>query len=187
MFTGIIETTAKLLDKNLNQIIIEKPKIFTDIKIGQSISVNGACLTVTKTDSNKIQFDVVPETFMRTNLGKAKIVNLERAMPANGRFEGHIVQGHVDGKIKLLKKIKEGKGERFVFEKPLEKDQYFVQKGSITLNGISLTIAKDNKDTFEVAIIPHTLNETNFAEIQEQDEINFECDIIAKLLEKWKK
>lgn len=187
MFTGIIEATAKVINKTNTGITIEKPAIFDDIKIGQSIGLNGTCLTVTKFDNEKMSFDVVPETFEKTNLDEAEIVNLERAMPANGRFEGHIVQGHVDGKIKLLERKKEGEGERFIFEKPKEKDKYFVQKGSITLNGISLTIAKDNANTFEVAVIPHTIKETNFKSIKEGDEVNFECDILAKFFEKWEK
>jgi len=180
MFTGIIEAKVKVLNITKTNLEIKRPVFFENLKIGQSIAINGACLTVTILKKDKIGFDVIPETFACTNLADSKIVNLERALKASGRFEGHIVQGHVDGKIKLLARKIEGEGERFTFTKPVKYSQFFVPKGSIALNGISLTIASSSKDNFSVAIIPHTLEKTNFQELKINEEVNFECDVLLK-------
>jgi riboflavin synthase len=185
MFTGIVETYSKVAQQTDFKLKIHRPPIFQQLKAGQSIAVNGACLTLTTLEDDLLHFDVVPETYAKTNLASSPEVNLERALKADGRFEGHIVQGHTDGTLKFISRQKEGEGERWTLEKPASFDPYFVSKGSITLNGISLTIAKENADTFEVALIPHTLEQTNFQFLQAGDLLNFECDILAKYLEKW--
>ncbi len=139
MFTGIIESTAEVLQISDSQIVIARPELFSKLSLGQSIAVNGACLSVVEFDKKSMKFDVVPETFSRTNLGKAKRVNLERAMPADGRFEGHIVLGHVDSQTKLLSRTKEGNGERFVFTLPPEITPFAVEKGSVDSLSKALT------------------------------------------------
>jgi riboflavin synthase len=182
MFTGIIEATATVVKRTDTGITLARPQIFSGLSIGQSIAVNGACLTVTRLQEKEIGFDVVPETFRRTNLGTAELVNLERAMPATGRFEGHIVLGHVDGTTRLISRTAEGEGERFAFALPAELQRYFVAKGSACINGISLTIAALTAKTFEIAVIPHTLAMTNLGTLSAGDEVNFEADYFAKLV-----
>lgn len=185
MFTGIIENSAKLLKRTDTSITIKRPENFTKLTIGQSIANNGACLSVTKYDDTSISFDVVPESFARTNLASAELINLERAMTANGRFEGHIVLGHVDGVVELLKKKPEGEGERLTFSAPDTLKPFLTEKGSITLNGVSLTIASVSEKNFDVAIIPQTLEKTNFHALKTGDMVNYEADYFAKLLHKW--
>lgn len=182
MFTGIIEAKTRVLSFKNNLLRIERPQAFTELKIGQSIATNGVCLTVIDFDEQKIAFDVMPETIRRTNLSEAEVINLERALPASGRFEGHVVQGHVDGVLTLLERKQEGDWQIFVLEKPIEYANLLVEKGSVALNGISLTIASVDKQIFSVALIPHTLENTNFNEAKIGEKINFECDILAKLL-----
>ncbi len=182
MFTGIIESTAKVLNCNEGSLVLRRPTIFTQLTIGQSIAVNGACLSIVRFDSDSMTFDVVPETFTRTNLSTACVVNLERAMPANGRFEGHIVLGHVDGTAECVNRKKEGNGERFVFSLPRTIAPFVIEKGSITINGISLTIASASDEMFEIAVIPHTLEVTNLGTLQKGDLVNVEADYLGKLL-----
>lgn len=186
MFTGIIEATAKIINRNESGIIVSRPEKFTDITVGQSIAVNGACLTVVEFKDDSLWFDVVPETFRRTNLGIAETVNLERALAANGRFEGHVVLGHVDAIMPLISRAREGNGERFIFRLPPELSPYFTEKGSVCLNGISLTIADLDSEKFSIAVIPHTLEETNFKLLKIGDEVNVEAEYFAKLLFKWR-
>ena len=159
--------------------------MFKELKNGQSIAVNGACLSVIDFSSADIRFDVVPETFRRTNLKDSQRVNLERAMPIDGRFEGHIISGHVDITTQLLERKKEGEGERFVFHLPEEISAFVVEKGSITVNGVSLTVASVSANAFHIAVIPHTLHCTNLGDLQIRDEVNVEADIMAKYLHKW--
>lgn len=182
MFTGIIEEKTTVLEHLPAGIKVARPPSFRKLKIGQSIALNGACLTLTNFDDRSLLFDIVPETFAKTNLAVAKSVNLERALKVGGRFDGHIVQGHVDGTLRLLKRNQEKAGEIFVFEKPPAFAKFFVQKGSITLNGVSLTIAAEEEKTFSVAVIPHTLVLTNLGTLRVNEPVNFECDIMAKLL-----
>jgi riboflavin synthase len=182
MFTGIIETTAEVLERDDQLLIISRPKIFETLSEGQSIAVNGACLSVKAYDKQSIRFDVLSETFRCTNLGSTKQVNLERAMSANGRFEGHIVLGHVDETTKFLKKQKEHSGVRYRFAIPNRLEKYIVPKGSIAINGISLTLATVDKQEkyFEIAIIPLTEEHTNFRDLEEGDLVNMEADYIWK-------
>lgn len=185
MFTGIIETTAEVLERSETGIALSRPKDFEDVHIGQSIAVNGACLSVREFNAAALRFDVVPETFRRTNLAEAKHVNLERSLSASGRFEGHVVLGHVDAVATLLKRKTEGDGEWFRFATPTNLAPYFVDKGSVSLNGISLTIAKCDHESFEIAIIPHTLELTNLSDLKAGAKVNVEADYFAKLLYKW--
>lgn len=187
MFTGIIEATAAVLHKSDSGLTIARPQTFDDIKLGSSISVHGVCLSVVSFDETAMSFDVVGETWSRSNLGSLAVgskVNLERAMIANGRFDGHIVQGHVEGVGRTLHVARSTSDTIVEIELPKELNKYCIQKGSITLNGVSLTIAEQKSNSISVALVPHTLENTTFGSIKEGDTINIETDILGKYLEK---
>lgn len=185
MFTGIIETLGEInnvsqLGENLNFEI--SSSLSKELKIDQSVSHNGVCLTVIDTTENSYTVTAIKETLEKTNLGslkKGSLVNLERAMKLGDRLDGHIVQGHVDG-IAKCSHIAEMNGSwLFTFE---YKDLEFqtVEKGSITVNGVSLTVVNSKKNEFSVAIIPYTYENTNFKEMECGDVVNLEFDIIGK-------
>ena len=193
MFTGIIEEVGQIsaIDKleDLFQITVKTDSILNESKVGDSISINGVCLTLTSIRSNSFTSDVVRETIERTNLKYIKVgnyINLERAMRANSRFDGHIVQGHVEGMGKV-KRIQ--KDENFIIKVQLPEKlaNYCIYKGSITINGTSLTIASIKENLIDIWIIPHTLSRTTFDVIKENDYVNIETDIIAKYIEKFNK
>ncbi len=181
MFTGIIESTAKILQKTDSGLVIARPAIFDDLKIGCSIAVSGACLSVTAYDAESMSFDVVETTFQKTKLGSLKVgdsVNLERALPANGRLEGHIVLGHCEGRATVTS-FENGILTVMV---PEALTPFIVLHGSITLDGIALTVADIQSATMTVAIIPHTLTSTTLGQIQKGDTLNLETDILAKYI-----
>ena len=181
MFTGIIETMVPVLSRTGSQLILRRPECFTSLQNGQSIAVNGACLSIVEYDDVQMIFDVVPETFLRTNLALTEHVNLERAMRADGRFEGHIVLGHIDGVVSLLERRKQESGEIYVFAMPSEFTHCLLEKGSVALNGVSLTLAAVSFDCFSVALIPQTIVHTNFDTLLIGGQINIEMDYIAKI------
>ena len=188
MFTGIIEELGKIRQITSKDIEIEAVKVLEGTKLGDSICVNGVCLTVTDIKAGGFVADVSPETFRVTNLNGLKTgsyVNLERAMGVNGRFGGHIVSGHVDGcgRGKFIKN--DGEFYRIGIELPKELSKYVIKKGSITINGISLTVAEANGNTIELAIIPHTYENTNLKYLKPEDIVNIEVDMIAKYVEKF--
>lgn len=192
MFTGIVEEVGKIknIKKGIKSSILEikGSKIFDDIHIGDSIAVNGICLTVTSFNNTTFTADVMPETMQRTSLGILKtdsLVNLERAMPANGRFGGHIVSGHIDstGIITNLKKDDNAVWITISTDKNILK--YIVEKGSIAIDGISLTVAYVNDKVFKVSIIPHTKENTALLSKKVNDIVNLECDIVGKYIEKF--
>lgn len=191
MFTGIIEETGQIEYVNSSsekyQIGIKCEIVLKKTKIGDSIAVNGICLTVTKMWKNGFEADVMSETLKRTGLKESKkgtCVNLERAMAADGRFGGHIVSGHIDG-TGLIKNIREERNavwyEIFADKKIIK---YVVEKGSITIDGISLTVAYVDEKGFKVSTIPHTRESTNLKDKNVGDTVNLECDIIGKYVEK---
>lgn len=190
MFTGIIEnlgvlTSISHIGTNVD-FWFEAP--FTnELKVDQSLAHNGVCLTVVEIKNSQYRVTAIQETMDKTNLGDLTIgdkVNLERCMPANGRFDGHIVQGHVDGVGKVTK-IEELNGSwKFHFSYPSYIQEITVQKGSITVNGTSLTVVDSNDHTFSVAIIPYTFENTNFHQLKEGSKVNLEFDIIGKYLQK---
>ncbi len=191
MFTGIIEEIGKIKKIRTGSdtcvLTVSAGKILSDIHIGDSIAVNGTCLTVCEFDNTGFSADVMPETMRRTNLGSLKAgspVNLERAMSAQGRFGGHIVSGHIDGTgiVKSLKKEKNAVWVQISVKPELLK--YIVEKGSIAIDGISLTVAEMTNQDFSVSIIPHTGEETILLKKKSGDTVNLECDIIAKYVEK---
>lgn len=191
MFTGIIEeigeVTAIKRGAKSCEVSIRGNVVFSDLKIGDSVAVNGVCLTVTSIDKNVFTADVMPETMYRSGLGtlaKNSSVNLERAMPANGRFGGHIVAGHVDG-VGFIRSMKNEDNAVWITITADENVmKYVVEKGSIAIDGISLTVAKVFKDAFSVSIIPHTASETTLLKRKPGDKVNLECDIIGKYVEK---
>ena len=191
MFTGIIEEVGKIRSvsrkKESSVLEIEANIIFEDMKLGDSISTNGVCLTVTNFSKNTFTADVMHTTLKATTLGELKIgsyVNLERAMPLNGRFGGHIVSGHVDGTatIKNITAVGNANVYSFLAEKNLLK--YMIQKGSITIDGISLTISELKEDGFEVSIIPHTSKETTLSLKSTGNKVNIELDVLGKYVER---
>lgn len=188
MFTGIVEEIGKILFVTKNRITVEAKTVTEDAKIGDSIAVNGVCLTVTAMNSNGFDADVSPETFRVTNLGKLKngsLVNLERAMPMNGRFGGHIVSGHVDGIGKICLLQKDNEFYNLVIELDEKESKYVIKKGSITISGISLTVAEIDGNIVRVAIIPHTFENTSLKTLKTGDYVNIETDIMSKYVEKF--
>lgn len=190
MFTGIIETLAKVekIEKeNSNVHFTFSSAITHELKIDQSVAHNGACLTVVKIEGNNYTVTAIDETLKKTNLGELKIgdiVNLERCMPANGRFDGHIVQGHIDT-IAQCKHIKDLNGSwEFEFEHAPSNTNITVEKGSITINGVSLTVVKSTNTSFSVHIIPYTFEHTNFGTLKIGDSVNLEFDIVGKYVSK---
>jgi riboflavin synthase len=190
MFTGIIETLAKvenIAKENSNMHFTFSSAITGELKIDQSVSHNGVCLTVVKIDGNKYIVTAIDETLKRTNLGELKVgdqVNLERCMPVNGRFDGHIVQGHVDTTA-VCTNVTDLKGcWEFEFEHALSKQYITVEIGSITINGVSLTVVKSTNRSFSVHIIPYTFDHTNFKTIKAGTKVNLEFDIVGKYVSK---
>ncbi len=190
MFTGIIETLArveKIENENSNINFTFSSKLTHELKIDQSVAHNGVCLTVVKIEENNYTVTAINETLKRTNLGTLIVgnhVNIERCMPANGRFDGHIVQGHVDTTAKCIKVNDLNGSWEFVFEHEKDKNFITVEKGSITINGVSLTVVESTNTTFSVHIIPYTFEHTNFHEIKPGSIINLEFDIIGKYVAK---
>ena len=189
MFTGIIEDLGTVRKISKTQIIVDTK--LDDIKIGDSICVSGVCLTVINsklsTLNSQLLFDISEETFKKTNLGELKIgniVNLERALKSDGRLGGHFVTGHIDGTGKILKIKKSGNSEIWQFSIPENLSKYIAEKGSVAIDGISLTIALIGKksDSFSAAIIPHTFKNTTLKEKKIGDTVNLETDILAKYI-----
>lgn len=190
MFTGIIEEIGKIVSikkgAKSSILTIGGNIIFSDLKLGDSVAVNGVCLTVTSFTKNQFTADVMSETLSRSSLGGLKQnspVNLERAMPANGRFGGHIVSGHIDGTGKIIKVQKDDNAVWYTVEAHEKLLRYIVEKGSIAIDGISLTVAKVEKNNFSVSIIPHTLKETVLSTKSVGDIVNLENDIVGKYIE----
>ena len=186
MFTGIIETLGTIQDirkENDNIHVTVASSLTGDLKIDQSVAHNGICLTVVKTENNTYTVTAIKETIEKTNLGDWKIgdaVNLERAMKLGDRLDGHIVQGHVD-QIGVCKKIEDANGSiYFTFEYDRKLNNITIEKGSITVNGVSLTVVNSKENEFSVAIIPYTLEHTNFKNFKVGTKINLEFDVVGK-------
>lgn len=192
MFTGLIIGTGKLVSKlilkDFAKLTIEYPTNFPPLQLGDSISVNGVCLTISDIDhsSNRFDVDVMGITLSLTNMldvTDGSIVNLEPAMTIGDRFGGHLVQGHIDGKSQLLDITEHSEWSTFRFSLDSSIAKYVVLKGSICLNGVSLTVSGVGQDWFEVSLIPTTLNLTNFGEMNVGALVNVEVDLIAKYVE----
>ncbi len=191
MFTGIVEELGEVLSRRYNKesavLFIKGRRVLEDLKVGDSIAVNGVCLTATKVTGDAFYADVMPETMRRTNLQDLKIgekVNLERALLAGGRLGGHFVSGHIDGTGILLRERREGNAVVKCFSGPPEVLRYVVVKGSIAIDGISLTVVDLDDTSFQVSLIPHTLKETALFYRKQGDKVNLEADMLGKYLEK---
>lgn len=186
MFTGIIEETGKVTDitREGNNIHFQiEAGITPELKIDQSVSHNGVCLTVVEISGNRYKVTAIDETLNRSSLGSINtgdLINLERCMQMNGRLDGHIVQGHVDGKGVVTKIEEHGGSWKFRFSFDQSPQNITVEKGSITVNGVSLTVVDSDPGAFSVAVIPYTYEHTNFHRLQIGDEVNLEFDVIGK-------
>jgi len=187
MFTGLIEELGRVewlrRGEGGAQLAVSAPGISQGVQLGDSIAVNGCCLTATLAQDGILVFDLLEETLRKTNLGALKpasVVNLERSLAVGSRLGGHFVQGHVDTTIALLRFEKHGADLRLDFEMPPEFAGYIAYKGSVAINGTSLTIAEVRGDSFTLWIIPHTASATNLGALHAGEFVNLECDMLAK-------
>lgn len=192
MFTGIVEGIGKIINIKQNtknrsaiKMTVDLGKNSKGLKLGQSVALNGVCLTVTGINKSKCDFEMIEETTKKTDLGNLKvggIVNIERSLKVGERLEGHFVLGHVDG-VGIIKKIeKKPKEVQIWFEIPKPLAKFVVQKGSIAIDGISLTVVDVQKNLASVCLIPHTIDVTNFSTKKIGDKVNIETDILGKYL-----
>lgn len=191
MFTGLIREVGRVLSREGGaagvRLTIEAPQTAADTQVGDSIAIDGVCLTVVAVAGDTFAFDAVPETLDRTSLGTldhGSRVNLEPALRAGEALGGHYVQGHVDGVGAVRTVEPEGDGKRIWFDAPPELLRYVVEKGSIAVQGTSLTVAAVNDAGFAVALIPHTLEATTLGALEPEDRVNLEADVLAKYVEK---
>ncbi|MFC5994219.1 riboflavin synthase [Pseudonocardia hispaniensis] len=194
MFTGIVEEVGEIVDvrqsEELVVLTVRGPAVSQDAAHGDSIAVNGCCLTVIDDEGASgelFRLELVPETLKRTSLGAVTAgskVNLERAVPAGGRLGGHIVQGHVDGVGVLVSRTPGERSDEVRFSLPGELSRYVVEKGSIAVDGVSLTVAATDGETFSVALIPTTLADTTLGMRKPGDTVNLEVDVVAKYVER---
>jgi len=192
MFTGIVEEVGTIRELRFQAqgaaITVAAKTILPGIAIGDSVAVNGVCLTAVRLLPDAFVCDISEETLRRSAFSKARTgarVNLERALAANGRLGGHIMQGHVDDVGRMLSRTPSGGGFEISFSFPRALERYLVYKGSIAVNGISLTIAALGKENFSTAVIPHTLSATNLGELAPGDPVNLETDILGKYFERY--
>ncbi|WP_423832180.1 riboflavin synthase [Streptococcus equinus] len=192
MFTGLIQEQGRISrivkhQHNIKLTCKASRKLLADYKIGDSMAINGVCLTCVAKAGDAFTVDVMPETFRRTIFSESRVgdlVNLELAMSANARFEGHLVTGHVDSVARLVKKESDETALVFSFAFPKELEGQIVGQGSIAVNGVSLTVVSAEKGQFSVSLIPHTAKETNLARLKTGDKVNIETDILAKYMQK---
>lgn len=191
MFTGLVERTGVVASLDPREVgarlYVDIPEIAAEITLGDSIAVNGCCLTVTERADTRIAFDLLEETLARTNLGllsPGKAVNIERALAASARMGGHFVQGHVDCTAAVVSISSSGDTHRLEIAMPPESARHIVFKGSIAVDGVSLTVAEVLANSFVVWIIPHTFARTNLSELESGSPLNLEFDILAKYVER---
>ena len=190
MFTGIIVGTCKVTkierktkNRSAIQMTVDLGKYASGLKIGQSVAINGVCLSATKISNNNCVFEMIDETTKKTDLGNVKAgstVNVERSLKVGDRLEGHFVLGHIDGVATITKIEKKPKEVKIWFKIPKKLTKYVVKKGSIALDGISLTLVDVKKDVASVCLIPHTINVTNFKSKKIGDKLNIETDVLGK-------
>jgi riboflavin synthase len=192
VFTGIIETTGEIAAiesrGDVTRLAIHSAAIAAEAAVGDSVAVNGVCLTVTGATGAELHFDAVPETLEKTSLGDlvpGSRVNLERALRAGGRLDGHIVQGHVDGVGRVRELQREGDDVRLYVECEREISQFLVAKGSVAVDGVSLTVVGASEDGFDVALIPLTLERTTLGERGVGDRVNLEADVLGKYVKQY--
>ncbi len=192
MFTGIIEAVGSIKQRTKSgsdmRLMVEVGNLdMNDVVPGDSIAVNGVCLTVVEMDSNSFSADVSGETLAHTTLASCtngQHINLEKALTPSSRLGGHLVSGHVDGVGKIVERTTDGKSERFIIEAPQNLARYIARKGSICVDGISLTVNSVDSRTFSLNIVPHTLDNTTMANYQPGTQVNLEVDVIARYIER---
>jgi riboflavin synthase len=193
MFTGIVEGTGTVAalaaadDASGARLEVEAPFLAGDLRLGESVAVNGCCLTVAQATAAGFAADLVAETLRRTALGglaAGDLVNLERPMALGGRLGGHLVQGHVDGVARVLDRTAVGDGEEVRIELPAELERFVVEKGSVAVDGVSLTVAGVGSGWFAVALVPHTLEVTTLGRRRPGDPVQLEVDVVAKYVER---
>tara|TARA_B100000029_G_scaffold445239_1_gene465535 strand:+ start:56 stop:640 length:585 start_codon:yes stop_codon:yes gene_type:complete len=192
MFTGIITSTGKIkkIEKNTKnrsaiKVLVDLGKNSRGLKIGQSVALNGVCLSATKISKNLCLFEMIDETMKKTDLGNLKVgslINVERSLKIGDRLEGHFVLGHVDGVVTITKIEQKPKEVKVWFKIPKKLTKYVVQKGSIALDGISLTVVDAKNDLGSVCLIPHTMKITNFKTKKIGDKLNIETDVLGKYI-----
>ncbi|HZX09753.1 MAG TPA: riboflavin synthase [Acidobacteriota bacterium] len=185
MFTGIIKNTGRFKAYALGKqkMTIQAPTVAPDIKIGGSLSVDGVCLSLVKKKKDMLTFDLSPETLTKTTLGSLRredCLNLELPLTLQDPLSGHLVTGHIDDKGKVIKVESKKKGKRITLKFPPELRLYFIPKGSVAVNGVSLTIASIKNNHLDIEVIPITLEDTNLSDLKTGSEVNIECDIIGK-------
>ena len=186
MFTGIIEERGTVREIAGSRLVVEAERVLSDSQVDSSIAVNGVCLTVVELGEGTLSFDVTPETFSRSSLRRLASgdpVNLERPLTLMTRLGGHLVQGHVDGVGEVVSIEQNETGATMTLSAPEQIMRYVVEKGSITVDGISLTVAELNGNGFAIALIPHTLAVTTLGRAESGDPVNLEVDVIAKYVE----
>lgn len=186
MFTGIIEEVGRVTSVGTGNLVVAASQVLPGMAPGQSIAVNGVCLTVTRFNDNSFSVDVMPETLSRTNLGLLSVrdrVNLERPLGLGGPLGGHLVQGHVDATGRVAATVWDGEALVFRFEAPPELMRYMVDKGFIAVDGISLTVTARDDSSFQVSVVEFTRRHTNLGERRVGDRVNLEVDVIAKYVE----
>jgi riboflavin synthase len=187
MFTGIVREIGTVAAFEDSRLVLAAPETAAGVAVGDSVSIAGVCLTVVEAGEGRIAFDVVPETLSRTALGELEpgaAVNLEPALRMGEPLGGHVVQGHVDAVGTVRSVTPEGESRRVWFDAPDEIVRYCLEKGSIAVDGVSLTVAALDDDGFEVALIPHTLAATTLGALEPGDEVNLETDVLAKVVER---
>ncbi|NQT14420.1 MAG: riboflavin synthase [Planctomycetes bacterium] len=191
MFSGIVEALGRVAEIRSEppgcRLIIREPRIAADTAVADSICVNGCCLTVVETDEETMAFQAGPETLSRTNLGELEVdspVNLERALSVSARLGGHFVSGHIDGTGRLLERHDHGEWSDFWFGLPRELSVQMAPKGSIAVDGVSLTIVESEPERFSIALIPFTLAVTTLGPLQVGDKVNLETDLLAKYVQR---
>jgi riboflavin synthase len=191
MFTGIVETLAEVValqpEPPGSRLIVAAPDIAVEAKLGESIAVNGCCLTVVRCDQERLEFQAGPETLSRTNLGELRpgsLLNLERALHLGDRLGGHLVTGHIDGTGVVDERLDEGDWSTFWFRVPHPLTRQMAAKGSVAVDGVSLTLVAVEADRFSVQLIPHTLEATTLGHRRRGDRVNIETDLLAKYVER---
>jgi riboflavin synthase len=191
MFTGLVEETGTVIEcvreERSGRLTVEAPFVHQEARLGDSIAVNGCCLTVIAQERERLTFDAVPETLARTNLGSLKPgdrVNLERPLAVGSRLGGHFVQGHIDGVGTVVGVTPDENAVIIEIEVPPQLRRYFVEKGSVTVDGVSLTVADVRPNSFTVWTIPHTREITTLGERKVGDRVNLECDLLGKYIER---
>ncbi len=187
MFTGIVLELGAVAAFDGSRLVVAAPEIAADAQVGDSVSVAGVCLTVVATEDGRLAFDVVPETLSRTALGGLEpgdTLNLEPSLRVGDRLGGHVVQGHVDAVGRVRSITPEGDSRRIWIDAPQAVLGYCIEKGSIAVDGVSLTVAAFDDDGFEVALIPHTLAVTTLGRLEPGDELNLEADVLGKVVER---